>query len=47
MFFLLGHLVDGMVYLYVRLLYKIIYFISNCLSGMKISNYYIFRNIYQ
>jgi hypothetical protein len=44
---LLEHLVDAMVDLYVRLLYKIIYFISNCLSRIKISNYYIYRNIYQ
>jgi hypothetical protein len=46
-FLLLEHLVDGMVDLYVGLLYKIIFFISNCLLRMKISNYYNSRNIYQ
>jgi hypothetical protein len=46
-FLLLEHLVDGMVDLYVQLLYKIICFISICLSRMEISNYYISRNIYQ
>jgi hypothetical protein len=46
-FWLLEHLVDDMVDLYVLLLYKVICFISNCLSRIKISNYYISRNIYQ
>jgi hypothetical protein len=33
--------------LYVELLYKIVYFISNCLLRMKSGNYSIFRNIYE